>query len=291
VETTNAVLGGALSNDLISDLPLNGRNFNRLLDLQPGLYVQPGSGKWSQSSNGMRPEHNVYILNGIDTVEGFSSQSVLNSSPVFGDATSILPVDAIQEFNTEQNPTAEYGWKPGAIVNVGLKSGTNAIHGTANAFGRDSVLDATNSFIPVGSPKQQTAIETYGATVGGPIVKDKLFFFLGYEGQNNHISAPSSADSLPTVSPLTGSTAIQQSTYSLLDVCNNLTTAPNALSLKLSGLTYGGSPGTCAVTAPYSGIFQTANVNNGSDPVTPIGNDTLNNGLAKIDYHLNDKTL
>lgn len=289
VETTNAVLGGALNNQLISDLPLNGRNFNRLLDLQPGLYVQPGSGKWSQSSNGMRAEHNVYILNGIDTVEGFSSQSVLNSSPVFGDATSILPVDSIQEFNTEQNPTAEYGWKPGAIVNVGLKSGTNTIHGTANAFGRDSALDATNSFIPAGSPKQQTAIETFGATVGGPIVKDKLFYFLGYEGQNNHISAPSSSDSLPTINPLTGSTATIQNTYSLLTACNKLTTAPSALSLKLAGLTYGGTPGTCAATSPYTGIFQTADITNGADPVTPIGNDKVNNGLAKVDYHLNEK--
>ncbi len=289
VETTNAVLGGALNNQLISDLPLNGRNFNRLLDLQPGLYVEPGSGKWSQSSDGMRVEHNVYILDGVDTVEGFSSQSVLNSSPVFGDATSILPVDSIQEFNTEQNPTAEYGWKPGAIVNVGLKSGTNAVHGTANAFGRDSALDATNSFIPVGQPKQQTAIETFGATVGGPIVKDKLFYFLGYEGQNNHISAPSSSDSLPTINPLTGSLVTTQNTYSLLTACNNLATAPNALSLKLSGLTYGGSPGTCAATSPYTGVFQTLDVTNGSDPVTPIGNDKVNNGLAKIDYHLTDK--
>jgi hypothetical protein len=287
VQTTNAVLGGALSNELISDLPLNGRNFNRLLDLQPGLYVQPGSGKWSQSSNGMRAEHNVYILNGIDTVEGFSSQSVLNSSPVFGDATSILPVDSIQEFNTEQNPTAEYGWKPGAIVNVGLKSGTNAIHGTANAFGRDSVLDATNSFIPAGNAKQQTAIETYGATVGGPIIKDKLFFFLGYEGQFNHISAPSSSDSLPTIDPLTG--VSNATTNSLVAACNALASAPNALSLKLSGLTYGGTPGSCAATSPYTGIFQTAHITNGADPVTPIGNDTVTNGLAKVDYHLNEK--
>ena len=287
VQTTNAVLGGALSNELISDLPLNGRNFNRLLDLQPGLYVQPGSGKWSQSSNGMRAEHNVYILDGIDTVEGFSSQSVLNSSPVFGDATSILPVDAIQEFNTEQNPTAEYGWKPGAIVNVGLKSGTNSIHGTANAFGRDSALDATNSFIPAGSPKQQTAIETYGATVGGPIVKDKLFFFLGYEGQFNHISAPSSSDSLPTIDPLTG--VSNATTNSLVAACNALASAPNALSLKLSGLTYGGTPGSCAASSPYTGIFQTAHITNGSDPVTPIGDDTVTNGLAKVDYHLNEK--
>ena len=291
VQTSNAVLGGALNNQLISDLPLNGRNFNRLLDLQPGLYVAPGTGKWSQSSNGMRQEHNVYILDGVDTVEGFSSQSVLNSSPVFGDATSILPIDAIQEFNTEQNPTAEYGWKPGAIVNVGLKSGTNAIHGTADAFGRDSALDARNPFIEtdIGQPKQQTAIETFGGTVGGPIVKDKMFFFLGYEGQFNEISAPSKSDSLPTDNALTGSSLTVQNTYSLIAACNNLTVAPSPLSLKLSGLTYGGTPGTCAVTSPYSGIFQTAPITNGSDPVTPLGNDTLNNGLAKVDYHLNQK--
>lgn len=289
VQTTNAVLGGALNNQLISDLPLNGRNFNRLLDLQPGLYVQPGSGKWSQSSNGMRPEHNVYILDGVDTVEGFSSQSVLNSSPVFGDATSTLPIDSIQEFNTEQNPTAEYGWKPGAIVNVGLKSGTNAVHGTANAFGRDSDLDARNAFIlgTPAPPKQQTAIETYGATVGGPIVKDKLFYFLGYEGQMNHISAPSSAITFPTTASL-GSTSL-----SLLDACNALTTAPNTLSLKIAGLTAPTPwvPGTskCGVTSPYSGVFQTTTNPLDAYSVTPIGNDQLNNGLAKIDYHLSDK--
>ena len=125
VETSSAVLGGTISNQLIGDLPVQGRNFQKLLELRPGVYLSPGSGKWSQSSNGMRHEHNVYILNGIDTIEGFSSQSVLNASPVFGDATSILPIEAIQEFNTEQVPKAEYGWKPGTIVNVGLKSGTN----------------------------------------------------------------------------------------------------------------------------------------------------------------------
>ncbi|MBZ5662056.1 MAG: TonB-dependent receptor [Acidobacteriia bacterium] len=292
IQTTNASLGGALSNELISDLPLNGRNYTRLLDLQPGMYVQPGSGKWGQSSNGMRAEHNVYILDGVDTVEGFSSQSVLNSSPVFGDATSILPIDAIQEFNTQQNPSAEYGWKPGAIVNVGLKSGTNTLHGTASAFGRDSALDATNPFIPVGNAKQQTAIETYGATIGGPIVRDKLFFFVGYEGQMNHISAPSSQDSLPTIADLStiaGTSPATQKTFSLLNACNALTVAPNALSLKLAGLTYGGANGSCAVSSPYSGIFQTAAITNGADPVTPIGDDKLNNGLVKIDYHLSDK--
>ena len=202
VETTNAVLGGTISNQLIGDLPVQGRNFQKLLELRPGVYLSPGSGKWSQSSNGMRHEHNVYILDGVDTIEGFSSQSVLNATPIFGDATSILPIDAIQEFNTQEVPKAEYGWKPGAIVNVGLKSGTNAIHGTAYAFGRDNALDATNPFIAAGNPKQATAIEDFGGTVGGPIVKDKLFYLFGYEGQRNTIGAPSSSLTLPTTASL-----------------------------------------------------------------------------------------
>src|SRR5499427_105104 len=157
VETTSGVLGGTISNALIAELPVQGRNFQKLLELRPGTYLAPGSGKWSLSSNGMRREHNVYILDGMDTVEGFSSQSVVNATPIFGDATSIVPIDAIQEFNTVQIPKAEYGWKPGSIVNVGLRSGSNELHGTAYGFVRNDALDARNSFIVSGSPKQETS--------------------------------------------------------------------------------------------------------------------------------------
>src|SRR5437016_13479607 len=146
VETTSGVLGGTISNALIAELPVQGRNFQKLLELRPGTYLAPGSGKWSLSSNGMRREHNVYILNGMDTIEGFSSQSVVNAAPVFGDATSIVPIDSIQEFNTVQILKAEYGWKPGAVVNVGLRSGDNTPHGTAYAFGRSDAFDAKNPF-------------------------------------------------------------------------------------------------------------------------------------------------
>src|SRR5262249_3933440 len=97
IETTTGALGGTLSNALIGELPVQGRNFQKLLELRPGTYLAPGSGKWSLSSNGMRREHNVYILDGMDTIEGFSSQSVVNATPIFGDATSIVPIDAIQE--------------------------------------------------------------------------------------------------------------------------------------------------------------------------------------------------
>jgi hypothetical protein len=175
VETTNATLGGTLQPGTISDLPLNGRNFMNLLQLRPGVTVYIGGGAWTQSTNGLRPEHNVYILDGITAMEPLGSQSTINSVSLAGDAATLLPIDTIQEFATQQNPKAEFGWKPGSITNVALKSGTNAWHGTANAFGRTDKLDATNNFLigkelPDGSPfKQQIALENFGATVGGPI--------------------------------------------------------------------------------------------------------------------------
>ncbi len=282
VETTSGVLGGTISNQLILELPVQGRNFQKLLELRPGTYLAPGSGKWSLSSNGMRREHNVYILNGMDTIEGFSSQSVVNAAPIFGDATSIVPIDAIQEFNTQQVPKAEYGWKPGAVVNVGLRSGDNTLHGTAYAFGRSDALDARNPFIQSGSPKQVTEIEDFGATIGGPIKKDRVFFLFGYEGQRNTIGAPSGSLTLPTRASL-GNPA-----QSILDACNSLpaATPPRDLSLKIAGLTYGG-PGNCARDSSNIGVFQDRNTVSYS--VAPIGNATLHNGLTKIDYHLNDK--
>lgn len=276
VDTTSSTLGGTLSNTTINDLPLNGRNFQKLLELRPGVYIFPGGGKWSQSTNGMRPDHNVYILNGIDTIEGFSAQSVMNGTGIFGDASSILPIDAIQEFNSQQNPKAEYGWKPGGIVNVGLKSGTNQLHGTAYAFGRDSAMDATNPFIAKGLPKQQTALEQFGGTVGGPIRKDKLFFLGGYEGQRALIGAPAT-QTVPTTAKL-GNVS-----KSLTDACLSLPAAKrNPLSLKMSGL-----DANCNYVNPKDNIFQDTGSTNFLTIAT--GDTHLDNYLAKIDYHLNDK--
>ncbi len=152
VETTNATLGGTLSNQSINDLPLNGRNYQNLLSMRPGVLVEPGGGSWTQSTNGVRPEDNVYLVNGMYNVGAFSALSILNAPALAGDAASILPIDAIQEFNTEENPRAEYGWKPGAVINVGIKSGTNALHGTAYAFGRDTAFDARNFFNEASEP-------------------------------------------------------------------------------------------------------------------------------------------
>src|SRR6266852_2374420 len=195
VETTNATLGGALSNADINDMPLNGRNYQNLISLRPGVMIQPGGSPWSQSTNNVRPDETGWMLDGVISVSFYDARPVGNSPSASTDAATIVPIDAIQEFNTQENPKAEYGWKPGAVVNVGIRSGTNTLHGSAYAFGRDSNLDARNVFTPApvngvcinkpfvsASDKLPAELKQFGAVVGGPIIKDKLFFLGGYEG-------------------------------------------------------------------------------------------------------------
>ena len=146
IETTNATLGGTLSNETINDLPMMGRSYQNLLTLRPGMMIYPGGGGWTMSTNGSRPEENQFILDGLTNDNPLQGLTIINGPGVAGDAATIMPIDAIQEVKIEENPKAEYGGKPGAVVNVGIKSGTNSIHGTAYAFGRDSAMDARNYF-------------------------------------------------------------------------------------------------------------------------------------------------
>src|SRR5579863_6718609 len=202
IDTTSSTLGGTLSNAQINDLPLNGRNYENLLQLRPGVMRYPGGGFSTTSTNGLRAEDNAYFVEGLFNSEPFSGQAIINGAGIAGDSATILPIDAIQEFNVQENPAAEYGWKPGAVINVGLKSGTNAFHGTAFAFGRDGAMDARNYFNAAPAAKTSRTLEQFGGTFGGAIVKDKAFFFGAYEGQrydvgNSYsVSTPSTA-SLP----------------------------------------------------------------------------------------------
>src|SRR5258706_6720508 len=178
VETTNAELGGTLQNAVINDLPLNGRNFENLLDLRPGVTKYVGNSGWTQSSNGLRPHDNMFLVDGINSNDPWMAQSVMNAVMAAGDAGTMLPIDAIDEFKTQQNPGAEYGWKPGAIVNIGVKSGTNAMHGTAYAYGRNSAWDARNFFLKPTDPQADVELEQFGGSFAAPVRKDKLFYFL-----------------------------------------------------------------------------------------------------------------
>src|SRR5579862_9696296 len=178
LDATSAVVSGTLETQTILNLPLNGRNFQNLLSLRPGVVAAPGGGTLTTSTNGLQPQDNNYIFEGLDSNEPFSGQSVTNTTLPFGDAASILPIDAIQELNVENNAPAEFGRRPGAVINVGIKSGSNTIHGSAYAFGRDGSWDARD-FVnpPATTPAQPLELEQWGVTVGGPIKKNKIFYF------------------------------------------------------------------------------------------------------------------
>src|SRR2546428_13043504 len=198
VETTTAVLGGTLQPGTIADLPLNGRNFMNLLQLRPGVTIYPGGGAWTQTTNGLRPEHNVYILDGITAMEPLGGQSTINSVSLAGDAASLLAIDTIQEFSTQQNPKAEYGWKPGSVTSLALKSGTNAWHGTGNYFFRNEKTDARNPFLLGEGQKQEIGLGEFGATIDGPLKQVRASFLIAYEGQRYHVGNPT-AISVPSM--------------------------------------------------------------------------------------------
>ena len=183
VETTNAELGGTLQSDIVDNLPLNGRNFSNLIQLRPGFTIYPGGSGWTQSTNGLRNTDNVYMVDGINGDDPWMSQAVWDSVMASGDSGTLISIDSIDEFKTEENPRAEYGWKPGGIVNVGIKSGTNSYHGTAYAYGRDGGWDARNYFNPAPAPIPSLSLEQFGVTFGGPVKKDKLFYFVTFEDQ------------------------------------------------------------------------------------------------------------
>src|SRR5438445_4832181 len=282
VETTNAELGGTLQSQIIDSLPLNGRNFENLLQLRPGVTIYPGGSGWSQSTNGIRAHDNLYLVNGVNASDPWMGQSMMNAVMAAGDAGTLLSVDAIDEFKTEQNPRAEYGWKPGSIVNVGVKSGTNAIHGTAFAFGRDTALDARNYFDQPPAPKAPVALEQFGGTVGGPLKKDKLFYFADYEGQRYAIGNPVQHNF-----PVTAS--IGNAKTSLIDACLAVAPASRAaLSLELAGMNSSCAPLPGQLVNGFQGFFP-VNPGPGTAVSTALpSNNTIDGALAKLDYHLSD---
>ena len=291
VNTTASTLGGTLSNQEINDLPLNGRNYENLLQLRPGVMRYPGGGFSTTSTNGLRAEDNAYFVEGLFNSEPFSGQGIINGAGIAGDSATILPIDAIQEFNVQENPPAEYGWKPGAIMNVGLKSGTNSLHGTAFAFGRDGAMDARNFFNAAPAAKTSRTLEQFGGSFGGAIVKDKAFFFGAYEGQRYDVG---NSYSVTTPSMVHFSADAGNCTLVTGDCGNSIPDAIadlvanevpiSAASQKISGCTVTGSTVNCAGTGFPVNNTQSPNV------VQGFPNDVgVDNALGKVDFNINQK--
>jgi hypothetical protein len=301
VETTTATLGGTLENSEIVDLPLNGRDYQNLLGLRPGVMTQVGGGPWTQSTNGVRPDQSVWLVDGVINSNFFDARPLAGMPSPITDGATILPIDSIQEFNLMENPKAEYGWKPGAVVNVGIKSGTNALHGTAYGFYRSSNWDARNYFNVVSQngtclvgalaacDKPAAQLKQYGGSVGGPILKDKLFFFANYEGLNDLIGnafGTTGGNGVPETGPSNGD--VNQNFAAALQTLVNAGTPVSAISETLAGCTVTGTAPTA--TANCAGGFFASNPTSSIGFLSTIPNvNNSNNGVAKIDYHANEK--
>jgi hypothetical protein len=310
VNTTSSTLGGTLSNTQINDLPLSGRNYENLLQLRPGVVRYPGGGFSTTSADGLRAEDNAYYVEGLFNSEPYSGQAIINGSGIAGDSATILPIDAIQEFNLQQNPPAEYGWKPGAVVNVGLKSGTNKLHGTAFGFGRDGDhLDARNYFNDAPNAKLTRTLEQFGGSLGGAIIKDKAFFFGAYEGQRYNVGNSYGGVTGPSMvhmavpSPVTCSFGFAGDCANsipdaIADLLEPSAAAAGAIvspaSLLVSGCTLTGGTVACNGTG-----FVTNNQTDIGTALTPNQAITIPNGfnnvvhvdnfVGKVDYSLNER--
>jgi hypothetical protein len=194
VEATRDVLGEVVDQRLVTELPLNGRDFGKLVALVPGATVDPSGVAGSQAGfgqfniDGNRDRSNNYTLDGTDNNDPFLNNSALNQVGIGGAPASLLPIDAIQEFNLQAGFGAEYGRDSGSVVNIVTKSGTNHLHGSGFEFLRNSGLDARNYFNT--EPKKSVfQNNNFGASLGGPLVKDKTFFFGAYEGQRERVGS------------------------------------------------------------------------------------------------------
>lgn len=180
--TTGSVTGLAGEKE-IRELPLNGRSFQQLALLQPGVQAALAAGNDvvggrtpKISINGARPEQNNFLLDGTDI------NNVYNKTP--GSAAGVLlGVEAVLEFQVLTNAySAEFGRSAGGVINAVTRSGTNLLHGSVFEFHRNSALDARNFFDPPGKPKPDFTRHQFGGVLGGPLKKDRTFFFAAYEG-------------------------------------------------------------------------------------------------------------
>jgi hypothetical protein len=182
VETTGDTLGGQFEEKQISNLPVNGRDYTKLLIMVPGTAGEPhgagdSPGSYGMfSANGSRGRANNFLLDGTDMNDGYRNLPAINQGGVFGTPGTVLPLDAVAELKILSNFEAEYGRNSGAVVNIVTNSGTNKVHGTVYEDFRNSVLNARNFFNSVG-PKDGFRNNQFGGALGGPSGKEKKYFY------------------------------------------------------------------------------------------------------------------
>ncbi len=257
LDTETATSNQVIPDKAVQEVPLNGRDFTQLIKLAPGVN---GAG----SLNGTRTTQTNWQIDGADNNDLWHNAAAVNQGGVSGVAGTLLPIDAIDQFSVQSQANAEAGRNGGGSVNMVIKSGTNALHGTAYYFNRNDALAAASPFAPAGAPKPKLKNNQFGTSLGGAVVKNRLFYFLTYERQKFIVGNENSATE-PSAAWVTQA----QGVLAQYGVASNSATN-NLLSFWPSRGRTGGA------TSPN--FFSTDNSDNYSD-----------NGIAKIDYVINAK--
>jgi len=211
VETSSNSTGGTIDASVASELPINGGDFTKLLELVPGSSSDPVGSTESAGSyglfslNGNRGRSNNYLLDGTDMNDGYRNLPSVNQAGVWGCPSTILPIDALAEIPVTGNPEAEFGRSSGATVNIVTKSGTNVLHGSAFEFFRNDALTARNYFNTSDQPKNSFTNHQFGGALGGPVMRDSTFFYVAYEGQRENGGLPQ-LGTVPTQSDISAFT-------------------------------------------------------------------------------------
>ena len=214
VESTSNTLGGIIESKIVTNLPVNGRDYQKLIFLVPGVAGSPDEisdspGSYgSFSVNGARGRSNNFLLDGTDMNDGYRNDPAINEAGVFGTPATILPVEAVAELRVASNFESEYGRSAGAVINIVTKSGTNEWHGSGLEFLRNTVLDARNYFNQVSSgPQQPFHNNQFGGSIGGPIAKDRTFVFGDYEAMRES-GSQSGLACVPTAANIAANTPV-----------------------------------------------------------------------------------
>ena len=281
VESTSNTLGGIIESTIVTNLPVNGRDYQKLIYLVPGVAGSPDQITDSPGSygvfsvNGARGRSNNFLLDGTDMNDGYRNDPAINEAGVFGTPATILPIEAIAELRVLSNFESEYGRSAGGVINIVTKSGTNDFHGTGFEFFRNNALDARNYFNQVGSPQNPFHNNQFGGALGGPIRRDKTFFFIDYEAMREK-GAEASTACVPTAQDIATATAANG-------------TPVNGVVAKLLALNPWPTPnlsGSCITDGSDGQTPVTANIS----LATPFSN-RVDSAIVKIDHNFNTKNL
>src|SRR5258705_9421574 len=287
MDTTTQTQSMTIAEDVVQNVPLNGRDFTQLIAVAPGFggYNVGGFG----SMNGTRANQMNWQIDGVDNNDFWHNIPAVNQGGVSGIAGVVLPMDSIVEFSSQTQSGPEAGRNAGGTVNVITKSGTNDLHGTVYYYNRNEYYAGHTPFLPVGTKAPPLRNENYGASGGGPIMKNKLFFFANYEKQD-FIIGLSGVATEPSAAWVGNAGAVLAANGVPVSLASC-----NALGDLTSVLPASQIPTGCANTArgfwPTSGAGSIkdlpATLRNFLSPLAEFGYSY--NGVGRIDYQINDK--